>query len=84
MMSYEYFAVFFAGAAAFGLTVFLGGVRKRSAIAVLGVNVLFGLLYSVAEIALGRSTALTCFVSGYGGIAGQFAFSVLRAVISLF
>lgn len=81
MMSYEYIAVFFAGAAAFGLTAFLGGVRKRAAVAVMMLNVLFGLLYSIAEVALGLSTALSCFVSGYGGIAGQFAFSAIRAVL---
>ena len=82
MMSYEYFAVFFAGAAAFGLTAFLGGVRKRGVVAAAMLNVLCGLLYSVAEIAFGEASALSCFVSGYGGIAGQFAFSVVRAVFA--
>ena len=42
-------------------------------------RVLCGLLYSVAEIAFGAASALSCFVSGYGGIAGQFAFSVVKA-----
>ena len=42
MMSYEYFAVFFAGAAAFGLTAFLGGVRKRGVVAAAMLNVLCG------------------------------------------
>ena len=82
MMGYEYFAVFFAGAAAFGLTVFLGGLRKNSVVATLGLNVLCGLLYCVAEIAAGYSSALSCFISGYGGIAGQFAFSVLKMLIA--
>ena len=80
MMSYEYLAVFFAGAAAFGLTAFLGGVRKRGAIAVITLNILFGLFYSVAEVALDASTALSCFVSGYGGITGQFVFSLIGAI----
>lgn len=48
----------------------------------MGLNVLCGLLYCVAEIAAGYSSALSCFISGYGGIAGQFAFSVLKMLIA--